>query len=109
MSFQLVTGGDPMSKFQIQHLFLILLVLVAGRSVYFGFDWQSGISMLILGGLYTTIDLMLRFFQAKKDVMTENDFRAKIIAEIEALKGQMSGVKLVQMQNTRSNKHPVQF
>ena len=85
------------------------MVLVAGRAVYFGYDWQSGISMLVLGGLFVTMDLMLRFFQAKKEIMTENDFRKKVMEDIEALKAQMSGVKLAQLNNLKGTKHTSLF
>ena len=98
-----------MSKFPIHYLFLILLVLVAGRAVYFGFDWQSGISMLVLGGLFVTMDLMLKFFQAKKEVQSENDFRAKVISEIEGIKGQLGSVKLAQMNTNPKIKHTLNF
>lgn len=98
-----------MSKFQIQHIFLILLVAVAGRACYFGFDWETGLAMLVLGGLYVTMDFILRFFQAKKEILSENDFRAKIIAEIEGIKGQIGSVKLAQMQSNKNIKHSMNF
>jgi hypothetical protein len=98
-----------MSNFKIQHLFLILLVAVAGRSCYFGFDWESALGMLVLGGLFVTMDLMIRFFQAKKEVQSENDFRAKVISEIESIKGQIGTVKLAQMNTNKSIKHTMQF
>ena len=98
-----------MSKIKIQHLFLFLLILVAGRAVYFGFDWQSGISMLILGGLFVGMELTLQYFEAKKQVMSENDFRAKVIAEIEGIKGQIGSVKLAQMNVNPKIKHTMNF
>jgi hypothetical protein len=86
-----------MSKFKFYHLFIYLLVLVALRAAYFGFNWETGLSMLVLGSLYSACYLILEFFQMKKDILSENDFRINVMKEIDHLKGAMSGVKMAQM------------